>query len=154
MPHGTCTIKSPAFRVKPDAPPPAGGLCKYKNRGSLSDSSESDAEGPRHWLPRDDPRSCKAASRVSLSVSGPSPQMGTLLPGPRAGLVRVSTPAVTREPLSVLGHSPRMGLSGLTAVDNQVNYSTAAIRTGSRPQTPLRVRCVPADGFVWPHGGR
>ena len=102
-------------------------------------------------LPRDDPWRRKAATREPLSVSGESPRMGSSLPGPRAGLTRVSTStAATREPLSVSGdsprmgsaltgpareslsvsgESPRMGLSGPTAVVNQVSYSTAAILT-------------------------
>ena len=154
---------------------------------------------PRGWVCRTSRRSItRLIFPRPRSVRIPSANPSPCRVRPRGWVCRASRRSITRliiprprsvrdpvrKPLSVSGASPRMGLSGLTAVDNQVNYSTPSAnpspcrvrprgwvcRTsrrsitrlifprpdpyGSRPRTPPRVGCVPADGFVGPHGGR
>ena len=82
-------------------------------------SSDSGAEGSRDWLPRDDPRRIRTATREPKSAVGRAPRKGSTATGPLepvgsapdqflAAPNPVSTSAATRESLSVVGCAPRM----------------------------------------------
>ena len=82
-------------------------------------SSDSGAEGSRDWLPRDDPRRVRTATREPKSAVGCAPRKGSSATGhlepvgsaPDQFITApnpVSTTAATRESLSVVGCAPRM----------------------------------------------
>ena len=82
-------------------------------------SSDSGAEGSRDWLPRDDPRRVRTATREPKSAVGRAPRKGSSATGHLepvgyapdqfiAAPNPVSTTAATRESLSVVGCAPRM----------------------------------------------